>query len=177
MELQIVIAGLGGEGIILMTKILAEGVFQHGYPVITTETHGMAMRGGSVISQLKIGDFLSPMIRYGHADLLIATSEREVERNLLYLKKGGRTFIDSPSVGPHSIDAKGIAYQLGSPQDANLILLGYVVAKLEGFNARIFEETVVSLSNHRSAELKLEGFRRGCHRGITQTREKEKEDD
>lgn len=169
MELQIVIAGLGGEGIILMTKILAEGVFQHGYPVITTETHGMAMRGGSVISQLKIGDFLSPMIRYGHADLLIATSEREVERNLLYLKKGGRVFIDSPKVGPDSIDAKGIAYQLENPQGANLILLGYVVAKLDGFKPRIFEETIVALSNNPFSELKLEGFRRGFQKGITQT--------
>src|SRR4030067_2276387 len=96
MELQIVMAGLGGEGIIFMTMILAEGAFHHGYPVISTETHGMAMRGGSVISQLKIGDFQSPMIRYGHGDLLIATSEREVERNLIYLKKaGGKIIVDS----------------------------------------------------------------------------------
>ena len=177
MELQMVIAGLGGEGIVFMTRILAESIFRHGHPVLSSETHGMAMRGGSVTCQLKVGDFKSPLIRHGSADLLIATSEREVEGKLLFLKKGGRTFIDSPSVGLHSIDAKGIAYQLGSPQDANLVLLGYGVAKLEDFNTRIFEETIVCLSAHRSAELKLEGFRRGVQRGITQTIGKEKEDD
>ena len=146
MELQIVIAGLGGEGIIFMTMILAEGAFHHGYPVISTETHGMAMRGGSVISQLKIGDFQSPMIRYGHADLLIATSEGEVERNLLYLKKlGGQIIIDSPNGEPNSIDAKGIAHQIGNPRAANLVLLGYAIAKLNAFDPQIFEEAVTSL--------------------------------
>jgi indolepyruvate ferredoxin oxidoreductase beta subunit len=169
MELQMVIAGLGGEGIVFMTRILAESVFRHGHPVISSEIHGMAMRGGSVTCQLKIGGFQSPMIRYGNADLLIATSEREVERNLLYLKKGGKVFIDSPNGGPYSIDAKGMAYQLGNPQEANLVLLGYVVAKLEEFNPRIFEETIRSLSNHRSSGLKLEGFRKGFQWGIPQS--------
>jgi len=167
MELQIVIAGLGGEGIIFMTMILAEGAFHHGYPVISTETHGMAMRGGSVISQLKIGDFESPMIRYGDADLLIATSEGEGGRNLLYLKKpGGKTIIDSPNGEPDSIDAKGIALQLGNPRAANIVLLGYAIAKLEGFNPQIFEKTIVSLSSPSYSDLNLGAFRRGFERGM-----------
>jgi indolepyruvate ferredoxin oxidoreductase beta subunit len=169
MEIQIVIAGIGGEGIIFMTTILAEGAFRHGYPVISTETHGMAMRGGSVISQLKIGNFQSPMIRYGEADLLIATSEKEVERNLLYLKKiGGKIILDSPTGEPFSIDAKGIAHQLGNPLTANIVLLGYVIAKLDGFDPRIFKETIISLSPATSLELNLEAFRRGFEKGRTQ---------
>jgi len=167
MELQIVIAGLGGEGIIFMTMILAEGAFHHGYPVISTETHGMAMRGGSVISQVKIGDFQSPMIRYGHADLLIATSEEEVERNLFYLKKvGGKIIADSIIGGPYSIDAKGIARQMGNPRGANMVLLGYAIAKLSGFNPQIFEGTVASLSPASFSESNLEAFRSGYKRGM-----------
>jgi indolepyruvate ferredoxin oxidoreductase, beta subunit len=166
METQIVIAGFGGEGIIFMTTILAEGAFRHGYPVISTETHGMAMRGGSVISQLKIGNFQSPMIRYGEADLLIATSEKEVERNLLYLKKkGGKIIVDSPKGEPYSINAKGIAHQLGNLLTANIVLLGYVITKLDGFYPRIFEETIASLSPRASLELNLEAFRRGYEEG------------
>ncbi|MEW6374423.1 MAG: 2-oxoacid:acceptor oxidoreductase family protein [Thermodesulfobacteriota bacterium] len=166
MELQIVIAGLGGEGIILMTMILAEGAFRHGYPIISTETHGMAMRGGSVISQLKIGDFQSPMISYGQADLLIATSEREAERNLLYLKEmGGKVFLDSANGGPHSIDARGIAQQLGTPRAANMVLLGYAIANLNGFNPQLFEEALAYLSPASFSEMNLKAFRRGFEKG------------
>jgi len=166
MELQIVIAGFGGEGIIFMTMILAEGAFRHGYPVISTETHGMAMRGGSVISQLKIGNFQSPMIRYGEADLLIATAEKEVERNLLYLKKrGGKIIVDSPKGEPYSINAKRTAHQLGNLLTANIVLLGYVIATLGGFDRRLFEETITSLSPAASLELNLEAFRRGFQEG------------
>ena len=82
MDLQMVIAGLGGEGIIFMTRVLVEGLYRSGYPVISTETHGMAMRGGSVISQVKIGDHQSPLIRYGEADILLGTSTVEAKRNL-----------------------------------------------------------------------------------------------
>lgn len=170
MELQIVIAGSGGEGIIFMTMILAEGFFHHGYHVISTETHGMAMRGGSVISQLKIGDFQGPTIRYGHADLLIATSEREAERNLLYLKKvGGKIIVDTSIGRPYSVDAKGIAHQLGSPRAANVALLGYAIARLDGFEPQIFEQAIVSLSPALFSELNLEAFRRGFQKGIIQT--------
>jgi len=166
MELQIVIAGLGGEGIIFMTMILAEGAFHHGYPVISTETHGMAMRGGSVISQLKIGDFQSPMIRHGYADLLIATSEREVERNLVYLKKlGGQIIVDSPNGVRNSIDAKGIAYQMGNSRAANIVLLGYAISKLNAFDLQLFEKTVASLSPAPFSELNLKAFRTGFKMG------------
>jgi len=165
MELQIVITGLGGEGIIFMTMVLAEGAFHHGYPVISTETHGMAMRGGSVLSQLKIGDFQSPIIRYGHADLLIATSLKDGERNLLFLKKTGKAIADSPDGEPSSIDAKGIAHQLGNPRAANVALLGYAIAKIEGFDPKIFEETIASLSPSPFSGLNLKAFRIGFQKG------------
>ncbi|MBW2038638.1 MAG: 2-oxoacid:acceptor oxidoreductase family protein [Deltaproteobacteria bacterium] len=130
MDLQMVIAGLGGEGIIFMTRVLVEGLYRCGQPVISTETHGMAMRGGSVISQIKIGDYQSPLIRYGEADLLVGTSLEEAHRNLPYLKEGGIIIKNTPQKGVHCIDASAIAHKIGNPRGGNLVLLGYVLAHL-----------------------------------------------
>jgi indolepyruvate ferredoxin oxidoreductase beta subunit len=128
MDFKIILAGLGGEGIIYMTRVLVEGFYQSGHPVISTETHGMAMRGGSVVSQIKIGDYQSPMICLGEADILVATSEEEVQRNLHYLKKEGLIFINTPKPGIYNIDASGLARQLGNVRGGNVVLLGFALA-------------------------------------------------
>lgn len=130
MDLQMAIVGLGGEGIIFMTRILVEGFYRSGHPVISTETHGMAMRGGSVISQIKIGNYQSPLIRYGEAGMLLGTSEVEAQRNLPFLKKGGTVIMNTKGKGDHRIDATGIAHRLGNPRGGNLVLLGYALAHL-----------------------------------------------
>lgn len=130
MDLQMVIVGLGGEGIIFMTRILVEGFYQSGHPVISTETHGMAMRGGSVISQIKIGDYQSPLIRYGQADMLLGTSAAEAERNLPFLKEGGTVIMNTKGQGNQCVDATGMAHRLGNPRGGNLVLLGYALAHL-----------------------------------------------
>ena len=62
---QIVISGVGGQGVLFVTRLLAEAAIARGLPVLTSETHGMAQRGGSVVSHLKVGDFSSPLIRSG----------------------------------------------------------------------------------------------------------------
>lgn len=130
MDLKIVIAGLGGEGIIFMTRVLVEGLYRCGQSVISTETHGMAMRGGSVISQIKVGDYRSPLVRYREADLLVVTAVEEAQRTLPYLKEGGIIFKNTPQQGAHCIDASGIALRIGNPRGGNLVLLGYVLAHL-----------------------------------------------
>ena len=71
MKKQIVVVGTGGQGVLFVTRALVETAFLSGYPVISSETHGMAMRGGSVFSQVKIGRYLSPAIEQGQADLLL----------------------------------------------------------------------------------------------------------
>ena len=63
--------GTGGQGILLLARALAEIAVRRGCPVISSETHGMAMRGGTVTANLKIGDFASPLIPAGSADILI----------------------------------------------------------------------------------------------------------
>ena len=70
MRTQMILAGVGGQGILFATKIFSELGLKIGLSVTGSETHGMSQRGGSVISHLKLGSFHSPLIRTGSADLL-----------------------------------------------------------------------------------------------------------
>ena len=60
---QVIISGVGGQGVLFVTRLLAEAAINKGLPVFTSETHGMAQRGGTVLSHFKVGDFSSPLIR------------------------------------------------------------------------------------------------------------------
>ncbi|MEE4609050.1 MAG: 2-oxoacid:acceptor oxidoreductase family protein [Desulfobacteraceae bacterium] len=75
---QIVISGLGGQGVLFVTRLLAEAAIDARLPVFTSETHGMAQRGGTVVSHLKIGAYASPLIRPGQADGLICLKAENV---------------------------------------------------------------------------------------------------
>ena len=150
MDLQMVIVGVGGEGIIFMTRVLVEGFYRSGHPVISTETHGMAMRGGSVISQIKIGDYQSPLIRYGEADMVLGTSVVEAQRNRPFLKEGGTLFINTEQKGDYCVDATKIAHGLGNPRGGNVVLMGYALAHLApAISLEPFLEAVKGLSPER----------------------------
>ena len=97
METQIVLCGRGGQGVLFLTRLLDEVALSRGSHVISSETHGMAMRGGSVVSYIKIGNFNSPLIRAGQADILLALSESEVSLNRHLLKQGsGQIYCNTP---------------------------------------------------------------------------------
>jgi indolepyruvate ferredoxin oxidoreductase beta subunit len=127
---QIVISGVGGQGVLFITKLLAEAAVMKGYPVFTSETHGMAQRGGTVVSHLKIGDFSSPLVRPYHADGLIAMKPESVLQHGSFLKSGAWIFVNGtgkPETGfdTYSIDADSIARKAGNPKSVNLVLLGF----------------------------------------------------
>ncbi|MBU2628969.1 MAG: 2-oxoacid:acceptor oxidoreductase family protein, partial [Proteobacteria bacterium] len=90
-----VLSGLGGQGILFMTKVLATTALNKGFNILGAETHGMAQRGGSVVSHLRIGDARSSLIRAGAADFLLSMDESEAYRYLPYLKKGGKLFANA----------------------------------------------------------------------------------
>jgi len=131
-----VLSGLGGQGILFMTKIFATTALNKGYNILGAETHGMAQRGGSVVSHLRIGDAGSSLIRAGAADFLISMDESEAYRHLPYLKKGGKLFANAPSnafpdervagyldkmqIEPYAMEAAKTAMALGSPRSTNL---------------------------------------------------------
>ena len=96
---QIAISGVGGQGMLFVTKLLAETALDSGYSVLISETHGMAQRGGNVISHLKIKDrddkgstLRSPLIRPGRADLLLVLHPDGLLIHGHFLKPGGWLF-------------------------------------------------------------------------------------
>jgi indolepyruvate ferredoxin oxidoreductase beta subunit len=139
---QIVLSGFGGQGILFLSRLLAETAIACGFPVITSETHGMAQRGGVVVSHLKVGGFDSPLVRPGRADLLIVLKEENVVLHREFLADGGALILNAPlppDAGPrvrvHAVDADAIALSAGAPHAVNLILLGFALARIGGGGA------------------------------------------
>ena len=169
---QLIISGVGGQGILFITRLLAETAISLGFPVLTSETHGMAQRGGIVISHLKIGDFASPLVRPGHADGLIALKPANVELHRSFLKPGGWIAANSGSApaagqagGTASIDADTISLQLGNSQAVNLVVIGCALATGRLFCSREELEQVIRLKLQHKASL-LDGALAALGAGI-----------
>ena len=164
MKQQIVVSGIGGQGVLFVTRILAEAAIERGMEVLTSETHGMAMRGGTVISHVKVGPFTSPLIRAGQADvgLFLHAGNLDVHRGVL--KPGGAIYLNAANGGDAggAIDATRIAWEHGSPVIANLVLLGFAVRHERLFcDAATVEAVLKRISPARQLALNLEGFRLG----------------
>lgn len=130
---QIVISGVGGQGVLFVTRLLAEAAISKGMPVTTSETHGMAQRGGTVLSHFKVGDYASPLIRPAQADGLLVLKAENMAQHGAFLRSGGWVALnagseDSPDADASVIDADTIARKIDSPKSVNLVLLGYALA-------------------------------------------------
>lgn len=86
---QIVIAGLGGQGVVFLTRVLGEAAAAAGQDVICAENHGMAQRGGSVLAHVRIGPYRSPLVRRGQADLALCLSPSERDAAKSFLRESG----------------------------------------------------------------------------------------
>lgn len=134
---QIVVSGVGGQGVLFVTRLLADAAIRRGASVLTSETHGMAQRGGVVLSHLKAGDFASPLVRAGQADGLFVLKDENLSLHRGFVKSGGWIMVNSARAGSadgdetlHAIDADGLAHETGNIQAANLIILGFALARL-----------------------------------------------
>jgi indolepyruvate ferredoxin oxidoreductase beta subunit len=142
---QIAISGVGGQGILFITKLLAEAAMDMDCSVLISETHGMAQRGGNVISHLKVSGcgakdapknggnrparFTSPLIRPGKADIFLVLHTDGLAAHGFYVSPDGKTFCAriEPS-DKYSLDATKMASELGSAISGNLVLLGFAAA-------------------------------------------------
>ncbi|MDA8126799.1 MAG: 2-oxoacid:acceptor oxidoreductase family protein [Deltaproteobacteria bacterium] len=161
---QIIISGIGGQGVLFVTRILAEAAIEQGLSVLTSETHGMAMRGGTVISHVKVGSFTSPLIRMGQADCALFLQAGNLEVHRGFLKGSGRIFINGSTAvdGAATIDATALARKHGSLVIANLVLLGFAVRQGGLFcDAPTIEAVLKRISPAKQLALNLEGFRLG----------------
>jgi len=158
-----VLSGLGGQGILFMTRVLAMTALNKGFDILGAETHGMAQRGGSVVSHLKIGAAKSSLIRAGGADFLLSMDESEAYRHLPYLKKGGMLFANAGAkifpdkrvtpylskmqIIPRAMEAGRTAMDLGSPRSTNLAMIAFFSAFGVGpLNADDLRATVSAIS-------------------------------
>ena len=133
---QLIISGVGGQGILSITRLLADVAIAQGLPVLTSETHGMAQRGGIVISHLKIGTFSSPLVRPGQADGLLSLKGETVALHRHFLRPEGWIVANALPIQivetEHpvaTVDADAASLALGNPQAVNLIVLGRALAE------------------------------------------------
>lgn len=132
---QILISGVGGQGVLFVTRLLAEAAIARGLPVFTCETHGMAQRGGTVVSHLKVGDFHSPLIRGGQADGLLALKSENLAQHGVFLKPGGWAVVNAGAKDAFdlagtvfTVDADQLVRKSGAVKSLNLVLLGFALA-------------------------------------------------
>ncbi|MDK2912042.1 MAG: indolepyruvate ferredoxin oxidoreductase, beta subunit [Methanolobus sp.] len=101
MKFDILIAGVGGQGVVLASRLLATAAMDAGFHVATAETIGMAQREGSVTSHVRIGDDVcGSLIPQGTADLIIGLEPAEAARNLGYMRKGGSIIVNEHAIVP-----------------------------------------------------------------------------
>ena len=135
---QLIISGVGGQGVLFVTRLLAEAAIHKGLPVFTSETHGMAQRGGTVLSHFKVGEFSSPLIRPRQANGLVLLKSENIAAHGNFLKPGGWTVANAGTqnklpneTAASQIDADALAQEIGNPKAVNLIVLGFALAQTE----------------------------------------------
>ncbi len=108
MAKNILICGVGGQGTVLAAKVLSQSAISSGKRVLSAETIGMAQRGGSVVSHVRIGDdVFSPLIPNEQADIIISFEAAEAVRNISYLKNGGTVIVNKKVVQPTTASLTG----------------------------------------------------------------------
>ena len=163
MKQRIIISGRGGQGVLTLTRVVAEAAVAAGHEVITTETHGMAQRGGAVLSTVKVGPFHGPLIGLGEAELALFLHADNVPVHGHYLRPGGAAFVNERGApGADAVDADRLATLAGQPRAANLALLGYAVGKDALFaGPSLFAETIRTITPARHRDQNLAAFQAG----------------
>lgn len=149
---NITVSGLGGQGVLKVTDILAEVLFRAGYDVKKSEVHGMSQRGGSVSSEVRYGEEVaSPMVPEGESDFLIVLEPTQIEVNLHKLKAGG-VLITTDDVPTD---------RLKTPKALNTMMLGALSAKMPDIGEELFLEVLKAFLPEKLHELNIEMFRLG----------------
>lgn len=154
---NILLVGVGGQGILLASEILAETFMLAGYDVKKSEIHGMSQRGGSVVSHVRYGkEVFSPTVPEGEGDILFGFELMETCRYLQLMKPGGKVIVNDLKIQPPAVlsgqiaypgdlpeiiksripdfllvDGQKLATEAGNPRAANTVLLGAVSKRLD----------------------------------------------
>ena len=154
---NVLFAGLGGQGVLKASDVLAEAAFRAGHDVKKSEIHGMSQRGGSVTSDVRFGPVvLSPMIPYGETDYLIVLSEDQAELHLASLRADGKVLSIAMVQG----------VELPNRKSANVALLG-VLSPLVAIADEAWEAAIVACFPEKLRPPNRTAF--ACGRALAQT--------
>ena len=182
---SIILVGVGGQGAILVSKVLTKGLIKAGYDVKMSEVHGMSQRGGSVSTQVRFGEKVySPIIGKGQADILVSFEKMEAVRYSDFLKPSGTAVINDYEIVPMNVaageetypqgiieemqdnfntvvlDAAKIALELGNSKCMNIVLFGAMVKALKLDNID-WEEVLKETLPAKILDINLKAFKAG----------------
>lgn len=183
---NILFSGVGGQGILLASEIMAYALLAAGYDAKKSEVHGMAQRGGSVTAQLRYGDKVySPLIEPGRADIQVAFEMMEAVRYLPYLHKGSTVIVNTQKILPPSVatgqtsypvdvldhiislgikvvlvDAFDLAREVGEVRTANVVMVGAASTFLP-MDASVYEKIISARVPARFRDVNLQAFAAG----------------
>ncbi len=183
---NILISGVGGQGVILASYVLSQAAMAEGYDVKQSEVHGMSQRGGSVVSHLRFGDKVwSPLVTQGTADVLLSFEALEALRYLHWLRPGGLLIYNTLRVNPstvaagfatypdevhdriagawentRAIDANALAAQAGNAKAANMAMLGAISGCLP-FADQTWRDMIPQVVPAKTVEANLKAFQLG----------------
>lgn len=184
--MNVLICGVGGQGILLASDILAQAALNQGFDVKKSEVHGMAQRGGSVVSHVRFSTKVySPLIEEGTADFILAFEKLEGLRYLNFLSPKGRIIIDPLELPPltvlageatypldiperirkktkhaYFVEGAELAKKLGNIRTQNVILLGALSCFLD-LKPESFKDALTSLIKPKFLDLNLKAFQLG----------------
>jgi len=183
---NIMIVGVGGQGSLLASRIIGNAVLLQGYDVKVSEVHGMAQRGGSVVTYVKYGEKVySPVICKGEADIILSFEQLEAARYVSYLKPDGIIITNTQQINPMpvvagtaeypqnlhndievlgikiiSANALALATEAGNDKAVNVALIGLMSAFL-GFENDIFMQAIKMSVPEKLLEVNLKAYELG----------------
>ena len=182
---NVMIVGVGGQGTLLTSRIIGKAALAIGADVKISEVHGMAQRGGSVVTFVRFGDKINePVVEEGQADVIIAFERLEAMRYSHFLKKDGVLIVNDCRIDPmtvvigakeypegiiealkerhtvYSTDAMKIALELGNSKVINSVMLGFA-ARFIGIDEEVWLGTVASTVPQKTVEINKQAFIRG----------------
>ncbi len=187
---NVLIVGVGGQGIILASDVLGRVAARHGYDVKKNEIHGMAQRGGSVSSHVRFGKVVSsPIIKMGEADVLLSFEQIETLRYFPFLSENGQVIVNNQKILPPAVftgqqeyppdvlerirqkapntivvDGPSVAKKIGNPRVLNVIFLG-VLSKFLDIPAEIYEQTLRETLKAKLVDINIRAFHEGRSMG------------
>ena len=186
---NIMIVGVGGQGTLLTSRILGGITVENGYDVKLSEVHGMAQRGGSVVTYVRYGEKVTePIVEEGQADVLIAFEKLEALRYAHFLKKDGVIIVNDQKIDPMpvvtgvakypegiiehlsekyqviSVDAQKEALELGNSRVFNVIILGVAASKMD-FEKEQWIEVIKKKVPPKTIDINVKAFERGYEIG------------